>query len=136
MQGHQVIFAGNIGDNVEITTNSSGKEIVKFNFFQDVNPMKQGAKNYANVWSVECWGRLAQKLAASSYVRANHGGEVNEGQVKGARIMVSGWVDMRPYHDGISNRINPTIIADEIAFSCHLGPLEVVKHVLEDMDEE
>lgn len=136
MKGHLVVFAGNVGSNVILRETGDGTPVAEFTFAQEVNPDNR-EDNTVSWYRIECWGPLAQKMAQSVFCR--HAEDAPEedlpdgGTIKGARIMVSGRIDMRSHKDEGSGQTShqPTIVADEVAFSTHFGPLEIYRHRLE-----
>lgn len=126
MDGHQVCFAGNVGADVVLRETPSGVSVAEFSIAQEVNPSDRGS-NKVSWWKVECWGPLAYKIAQSSYCKTEDE-DPTPGGIKGARVLVCGRVDLRPYKDDTNiERMNPTIVADEIAFSTLFGPIDAIR---------
>lgn len=126
MLGHQVIFAGNVGSDVAIRNIDGGRQIAEFSFAQEVNPGPNEDKR-VNWYQIECWDKLAEKISGSSYARTPNL-TPDDGQIKGARVIISGWIHIREWRDDDNNlHKKPVIVADEIAFSCFYGAVDVIK---------
>lgn len=126
MDGHLVCFAGNVGADVVLRETGDGMSVAEFSIAQEVNP-KDRSSNKVSWWKVEAWGPLATKISLSSFSK-NEDDEPVAGGIKGARLIICGRVDLRHWTDDAgTQRTNPTIIADEIAFSTHFGPIDAIK---------
>jgi single-stranded DNA-binding protein len=130
MRGHEVCFAGNIGSDVTVRQVEGGRSIAEFSFAQEVNPGPNEDKR-VNWWAIECWDALADKISGSSYASKPEMAPKDDGEVKGARIIINGWVHFREWRDDDDvKHTKQVIVADEIAFSTFYGPLDVVRRPL------
>ena len=136
MDGHLVCLAGNVGNDVQLRYSPQGVSIVEFSLAVEVNPHDR-TSNLVSWWNVEGWGSIANKIAMSSFAKSQNEDDAEPGSIKGARVIVSGRHELRPWKTDLGEtRIKPIIIADEIAFSIQYGPLDVVKLPMPEQDQK
>lgn len=129
MKGHEVFFVGNAVNNVSKKRLASGKTLASFSIAQDANPLNLDS-NKVNYWRIECWDQVAEKIAASSIsLNTDSDEHVDIGTIKGARVGIHGYVEIRTFENEDGTKVTtPIVTADEVFFSTHFGPLEAYRH--------